>query len=200
MDVEAYDHVIRRLQKVLDVVRLGKEQYSVPVVGAAKSVNRYRSALGAVKGGTAPRSKGRVWQLWVETATTGVAEKTEWDLSYLDVDFARSVAPLQGQLHALLTALGPDGQVVAMDLSPLEPARIQYYSEHWYKWVSAPVPPAGERPDQLFLSPFGLQLSQLKANQALDYVVETTLQRTLRVKGVPPERVSAVYCTLVYIN
>jgi hypothetical protein len=197
MDVEAYDHVILRLRKVLEVIRVGKEELTVPV--RAKGPNRYMSEAKAINAKTTPGGKVPVWQLWVETGTTGLAQKTQWELNYLDVDARTSMAPVDGRLYALLTALGPDGQLAGMDLNPLEPGRAQWDNQFWYKWVSAHVPPTKDRPSQFFVSPVGLQPTQLKVNQAVDYQVETGLDRTLRVRGIMPEQVSAVYCTLLYL-
>jgi len=197
MDAEAYEQILRRLAKVLAVLRLGKENYDVEI--RMTDPGRYRGAVGAFAGTPPPSTKSNPWQLWVMTDTNGFAGKTHWELNHLDVDFTRSVAPLQGRLYALLTALGPDGDLVASDLTPLEPNIIRQDSEPWYRWVSAHVPPKVDRPNQVFLCPAALQVTSLKVNRALDCRVVNVLNRTLSIKGIKTAQVADVACALVYL-
>jgi hypothetical protein len=198
-DVEAYQHVVGRLLKVLDVIRRGKEQITVEAKPLPAAAGNYRSAAGALKARPPEASQRATWQLFVMTATDGSAAKTQWEADLLGVDSQRSLAPLLGRMYALLTALGPDGQLAGAELVPLAPENKRTFLEQSYRWLGVHVPPFRQI-EQFFVSPLGVSPIQIKTNLALDYVVESRLKRAIRLPGtVRPEQVSAVSCTLVLL-
>jgi hypothetical protein len=198
-DVEAYQHVVGRLLKVLDVIRRGKEQITVEARPVPGSAGHYRSAAGALKARPPEASQRATWQLFVMTATDGSAAKTQWEADLLGVNCQRSVMPLQGRLYAVLTALGPDGEVAGAILVPLAPENKRVFTEQSYRWLGVHVPPV-RRIEQFFVSPLGVSPIQIQVNQALDYQVESRLRRNMSLPaGIRAEQVSAVACTLVLL-
>jgi hypothetical protein len=195
-DLEAYGHLVRRLRKVLDVLKI--DQHAVPLTTQQAGPEEGRRRSGPIFRGKEFTAKADAWVLWLATETDPAAKKMHWERFLVGTDFKQSTSSITGRQYLLLTALGPGGAVAGADLQPLEPDRVGYLDKEFHKWGWADASFGNPAWNQLFVTPVGLNPVRARAAE-LDCIPERRKLYSINISGTNPRLITGVACTLLLL-
>jgi hypothetical protein len=204
-DMEAYNQVARRLLKVLDVLQVGKQSFTVDSSGAGPELGRRRSAARTFP----PRelntdSKATIFSVLTEIDPPGVktmdapGARMQWDQYAVGFTWRPTAPALAGRQYVLVTAFGPGGLVAGSALTPLEADQARYLENIWYKWTWGAVGRGTPPRQNVYVMPLGLSLRAAREGQ-LDCRLEQDQFSMVMVEGIDPRQVVGVSCTPVVL-
>jgi hypothetical protein len=196
-DADAYRQVLKRLQKVLEIIKVSKTSLSVKVAKHPADARRLLSAEGAlVPKGLA--GQGGSWALWAMSEADPAANDVQWEVFLMPESARRAMSALEGRLY-FLVAVAVGGQVAGWKIRPLEPELDRPPTTIWHKWGWNNETFAGSAGSNWICAPIAFSSDRLRQARQLDFRLDLERQILIEVPRQDLQRVSGVYCTILML-